>query len=163
MSGYLWASKAKWSLPQRMPVLLNNVTLYIGLVIRTDFRKSQNNNGMVTLLSHNDVSRYNRNAMAGTGEINDVFIQHSPLVSTIIDLHEKGYTDDFMLVGKRLLWMQEKIYISASDFSILECFRFDNPDQPNKVLFISGVIAAAENVRGILMFHHDRNTKIPGS
>ena len=45
----------------------------------------------------------------------------------IIDLHKKGYVEDFVLFGDDLLWIQEKYFISENNFSISECHRFSHP------------------------------------
>jgi hypothetical protein len=42
----------------------------------------------------------------------------------IIDLHQRGYTEDFELNGNTLLWVQDRSVIDSDEFSILECHRF---------------------------------------
>ncbi len=76
----------------------------------------------------------------------------------ICDLHEKGYTCDFQLVGNDLFWIQEKIFVRAGDFSILHCHRFPqtNPNEPDTVIF--GIAAHGHNVKGILLNHYTSYT-----
>ena len=38
----------------------------------------------------------------------------------IIDLHERGYFEDFQLLGNDLFWSQGKKTIRAGEFAILE-------------------------------------------
>ncbi len=77
----------------------------------------------------------------------------------IEDLHEKGYTNDFQLVGNDLLWVQKKIFIRAGDFSILECHRFCGGSRDEAGLVIFGVLALYRNVKGILINHYTTYTK----
>jgi hypothetical protein len=76
----------------------------------------------------------------------------------ICDLHERGYTNDFQLVGNDLLWLQEKFFIRAGEFSITECYRFCNPLQNEPELVVFGVIALFYNAKGILINHYTSYT-----
>ena len=116
---------------------------------------------MLTYLLNKQKDGYNGGVMALMEVINYVDFQHNHLATAIIDLHEKGYSEDFVLFGKGLLWAQEKTCIRANDFSIAECFRFNNPDEKNKVLLILGVIATVEYVKGIVMFYYNYTSQIP--
>jgi hypothetical protein len=42
----------------------------------------------------------------------------------IVDLHERGYCQDFALSGNDLLWLQEKVLVLSGDFAIVEHYRF---------------------------------------
>ena len=72
----------------------------------------------------------------------------------IIDLHEKGYSQDFQLFGNELLWLQEKIFISSGEFSILEYHRFSSQSCNKSEMIVFGVIALYYNVKGILINHY---------
>lgn len=76
----------------------------------------------------------------------------------IIDLHERGYSNDFELMGNNLLWIQEKIYVRACDFAIIECHKFLPTGRRQKELIIFGVIAIRYNAKGILMSHYNSYT-----
>jgi hypothetical protein len=80
---------------------------------------------------------------------------------TVIDLHERGYCQDFVLFGNNLLWVQEKIFISSNDFSIIECHQFGHPVGQHEDLVILGVMATGDNVKGILMNHYKYTSKMP--
>jgi hypothetical protein len=94
-------------------------------------------------------------------ESNNTECRH--FADAIIDLHERGYCQDFVLFGNDLLWIQEKIFIRSKDFSILECHQFAHPDGNNEDLIILGVLATDNNVRGILMNHYTYSSKMPQS
>lgn len=69
----------------------------------------------------------------------------------IIDLHERGFTEDFQLSGNDLLWIQRKTFVRQKDFSIVECHSIS--DSPGKETFILGVITNGLLASGILMNH----------
>jgi hypothetical protein len=72
----------------------------------------------------------------------------------IIDLHERGYCQDFQLYGNDLLWVQKKIFVCAGEFSILEYHRFFNQYIKKSEMMVIGVIAINYNVKGILINHY---------
>ncbi len=116
---------------------------------------------MLTHLFDKKSDDYNGDVMALMEVINCLDYQCDHLVTAIIDLHEKGYSQDFQVYGEYLLWVQEKIYIRTNDFAIVKCLRFDNPDEKNKVLLILGVKTNAEYVKGIVMFYYNYTSQIP--
>jgi hypothetical protein len=79
----------------------------------------------------------------------------------VIDLHEKGFTDDFQLIGNDLLWVQGKTFLRREDFSVLESYAFV---QKNKTVsssnFILGIQSLQHNAKGILIQHlaNERST-----
>ena len=72
----------------------------------------------------------------------------------IIDLHERGYCQDFQLYGNDLLWLQRKIFVCAGEFSIPEYYRFINQYKKKSEMIVLGVIAIYYNVKGILINHY---------
>lgn len=74
----------------------------------------------------------------------------------VIDLHERGFTEDFQLLGNNLLWIQGKIFLRQIDFSIVECHRF--LDTVGKETIIFGVISNSSLVNGILINHYKSYT-----
>jgi hypothetical protein len=74
----------------------------------------------------------------------------------VIDLHERGFTEDFQLFGNNLLWIQQKIFLRQKDFSIVECHRF--LDAVGKETIIFGVISNSSLVSGILINHYKKYT-----
>ncbi len=79
----------------------------------------------------------------------------------IIDLHKKGYVEDFVLFGDDLLWIQEKYFISENNFSISECHRFSHPYGKDEDLVIFGILVFCQNIKGILMNHYSFKSCIP--
>jgi hypothetical protein len=78
----------------------------------------------------------------------------------IIDLHQRGYCQDFILFGNNLLWVQEKIFIRNDDFYSLECHQFGHPDGQQEDLVILGIMAMGDNIRGILLNHYTYTSKM---
>jgi hypothetical protein len=81
---------------------------------------------------------------------------YSGKCEAVIDLHERGFTEDFQLVGTNFLWVQRKIFLRQSDFSITECHSFI--DSFGKGTIILGIIANGLFASGILINHYKNNT-----
>jgi len=80
----------------------------------------------------------------------------------IIDLHERGYCQDFQLHGDDLLWLQRKTFVCAGEFSILEYHRFFEQNKKKPGMLVLGVIAIYYNAKGILINHYyNDNLKSP--
>ena len=75
---------------------------------------------------------------------------YTSAAAAISDMHERGFTSDFQLFGNDLLWVQEKKFIRAGDFAIIECHHFWNPASYQFDLVLYGIIATHYNMRGIL-------------
>jgi hypothetical protein len=116
---------------------------------------------MLTHIFTNSFDAYNCDAMALLESVDGTHKNHRHYVDAIIDLHERGYCQDFVLFGNDLLWVQEKIFIGSNDFSILECHQFGHPGGQHEDRFILGVMTTGDNVRGILMHHYTYTSKIP--
>lgn len=74
----------------------------------------------------------------------------------VIDLHERGFTEDFQLIGTNLLWIQRKIFLRKKDFSIVECHSFIDSCGKETILF--GVIANDFFASGVLINHYKSYT-----
>ncbi|MET0636749.1 MAG: hypothetical protein ABWZ25_12035 [Chitinophagaceae bacterium] len=72
----------------------------------------------------------------------------------IVDMHERGYINDFQLSGNDLLWVQGKVFLRARDFAILEYHRFSNPKRVGADLILFGVISLLNEAKGILLNDH---------
>ena len=72
---------------------------------------------------------------------------------TIIDMHERGYSQDFKLSGNDLLWLQEKIFVRAGEFSIIEFHTFHVPYTQDAGSIIYGILALYYDVKGILIYN----------
>lgn len=67
----------------------------------------------------------------------------------IIDLHERGYSEDFCMNGNDLVWIQDRKVVLAGSFCILEYHYFFN-EKMNDNLIIFGIAAIYKNIKGIL-------------
>lgn len=84
--------------------------------------------------------------IANTYFMRKYLIEHE----AIIDLHERGYTEDFSLSGNDLLWLQGKTAVRAGEFSIVEFHSF--PLQAdNRELIVYGIHVFSHNIKGILI------------
>ena len=86
---------------------------------------------------------------------------YSSFHDAIINLHQKGYVEDFVLFGDDLLWVQDKSFIRENNFSITECHRFSHPHGKDEDLVIFGILVFCQNIKGILMNHYSYNSCIP--
>ena len=75
-------------------------------------------------------------------------------------LHKNGFTNDFQLYGNDLLWVQEKLFIRAGEFSILEYHKIYQPGAGKEELIIFGIVAPYHNIRGILLNHYRSYTDV---
>lgn len=71
----------------------------------------------------------------------------------IVDLHERGYSEDFQLTGNDLFWLQGKEKIKAEEFYITEYHLFFDTNPFRKQLAIFGVVAFCLELKGILIYH----------
>jgi hypothetical protein len=116
---------------------------------------------MLTHISTNSFDAYNCDVMALLESVDGANKNYRHYADAIIDLHERGYCQDFVLFGNNLLWVQEKIFISSNDFSILEYHQFGHPGGQLEDLVIVGVMVTDDNVKGILMHHYKYTSKMP--
>lgn len=75
----------------------------------------------------------------------------------VSDLHKKGFTNDFQLLGSGLLWVQEHIVIRRSKFAILEYHKVYESKNESCTVVVFGILALHLNVKGILI------NRYPGS
>ena len=69
----------------------------------------------------------------------------------VIDMHKNGFTNDFKLLGKDLLWIQGKTLINSNEFSVLEFHHVINPVPGGDDILLFGILATAYNEKGILL------------
>lgn len=74
----------------------------------------------------------------------------------VIDLHLRGFTEDFELFGNDLFWAQEKIFLRPQDFLFSECHRIIDVTGDELVVF--AVSSPYFGVRGILLNHYKKYT-----
>jgi hypothetical protein len=69
----------------------------------------------------------------------------------IVDLHERGYTDDFELNGNGLPCVRKGFVLHHKGFSITECHHFLGVKGSELVVF--GVVSESTMIKGILIIH----------
>ena len=88
--------------------------------------------------------------------------KYSTQLEAIIALHKRGFTCDFHLFGNDLLWIQEKIFVRAGEYSIVECHRFERSPERNTEIVIFGILTHTYHAKGILLNHYSNyTTKTP--
>ena len=73
--------------------------------------------------------------------------------SVIIDLHERGFTEDFQMVEGLVLWIQRKLFLKPADFSLVEAHRFMGNDRKEEL--VMGVNLLSHFASGILIWQFD--------
>ena len=79
----------------------------------------------------------------------------------INDLNARGFTNDFVLFGNDLLWVQGKIFIRGNDFSVVEYHQIGHPDGKIEDLKVFGILAVSANIKGVLLNHYSYTSAIP--
>ena len=87
--------------------------------------------------------------------------QPTQLANAISDLHEKGFSEDFTILGEELFWVQQQTCMPTNKFSMVECLRFDDPGEKNKGLLVLGVITTIEYIQGIVMYYFNSTSVLP--
>ncbi len=77
--------------------------------------------------------------------------------AAIIGLHECGFTEDFVFLGKNVLWVQQKILLLKKDIQLLEYHCFDSASG-NK-MHIFGLISKCFYSKGILIVHQKNHER----
>jgi hypothetical protein len=75
----------------------------------------------------------------------------------VSELHKRGFTDDFQLLGNVLLWVQGKVLIKSGEFAILECHTVCGTKKRRKGFNVYGIVAPFHNSKGILISHTTRD------
>jgi len=70
----------------------------------------------------------------------------------VIDLHGRGFIDDFELFGDHVLWVQKKVFLIQDEFLIVECHRFLDAHGIESIIF--GLVSVCFRAKGILMSHY---------
>jgi len=83
---------------------------------------------------------------------------YSNSAEAVIDLHAKGFTNDFQLFGNDLLWVQEGIFVRAGEFAILEYHEINVKKNRKREQVVFGIIAPYHNIKGILLNHYSSYT-----
>jgi len=79
----------------------------------------------------------------------------------VSDLHKMGFTNDFILSGNDLFWVQGKIFVRIEDFAILEYYKIRDANNIKNGFTAFGILAPYQGVKGILLNHCYRNRAKP--
>ena len=82
-------------------------------------------------------------------------------IEVIVDMHKRGFCDDFLLFGCDLLWVQEGIFIRSGDYNLIVCYEFIKSDRAHPGIILFGVEVISYNVKGILIYHNVNDSYAP--
>ncbi|HMI63561.1 MAG TPA: hypothetical protein VK518_21745 [Puia sp.] len=74
----------------------------------------------------------------------------------IINLHERGYVHDFVIMGILIWWIQEHCFLRREDFAVLECYDITGQSDDDGASVIFGLVATPYDAKGILIDHKAR-------
>jgi hypothetical protein len=66
-------------------------------------------------------------------------------------LHQNGFDHDFTFSGNEILWVQQKKFIRAGDFAILEWHWLYKEGKKAKKMLVIGLSALPQGAKGILI------------
>lgn len=73
------------------------------------------------------------------------------VIDAISDLHARGFFLDFSLIGDKLLCAQEKCYLGAEDFDVLEMYSFQVSGPAPHETIIYAIVSLSRPLKGILV------------
>jgi hypothetical protein len=73
----------------------------------------------------------------------------------ISDLQARGFLWDFSVVGNKLLCAQEKCYVGAEDFDVLEMYWFPGSGSGSNEIIVYAIELLSRPLKGILLFRPD--------
>lgn len=75
--------------------------------------------------------------------------RNSTRLHAVIDLHERGFTEDFIQLGNKIAWIQEQALFPLNDFQVLERYWFGLPGM--QIYTVQAVMLKSAHVKGILL------------
>jgi len=73
------------------------------------------------------------------------------------DLHEYGFTNDLQVIGNNLYCVQKKNFIRDGEYIVLEYHKITEIIE-NEEYVVFGIVAPRHHIKGILLYHHTRDT-----
>jgi hypothetical protein len=73
------------------------------------------------------------------------------IVDAISDLQTRGFWLDFSLIGNKLLCAQEKCYLGADDFDVLEMYCFHSGGLTRNETVVYAIESLSRRLKGILL------------
>jgi hypothetical protein len=77
--------------------------------------------------------------------------RYDTVVAAISDLQARGFFLDFTIVGDKLLCAQEKCYVGADEFDVLEKYSFYAGGQNANVTVVYAIESFFQAFRGVLL------------
>lgn len=74
------------------------------------------------------------------------------LREVVVEMHGRGYTDDFELNADGIYWVQHKLVLKPEEFLIIECHSFLGPQRDGLMIF--GIVSPRFLVKGLLINHY---------
>jgi hypothetical protein len=74
------------------------------------------------------------------------------VVEVISDLQLRGFCWDYSVAGDKLLCAQEKCYLSAGEFKVLETYSFEIRGRKNKTIAVCAIEPLDRPWKGILLY-----------
>ena len=78
------------------------------------------------------------------------------ITNTIVDLLQRGFTSDFILIDNRLFCKQTLSFFNGNEFDICEVHSFEKEYPGNDQIVVYAIECSANTVKGVLF-------QIPGS
>jgi hypothetical protein len=72
------------------------------------------------------------------------------ITDTLTDLHNRGFTSDFILLGDRLLCTQTQCFFSSNEFDIIEVHSFEDDYSDKHQTVVYAIECLANTIKGIL-------------
>jgi hypothetical protein len=73
------------------------------------------------------------------------------IIDAISDLQTRGFLLDFSLIGNKLLCAQEKCYLGADEFDVLEMYRFHAGGLTRDEAVVYAIESFSRPLKGILL------------
>lgn len=77
--------------------------------------------------------------------------RYTDTAELVIDMHEKGFTQDFQLIGNDLYWLDEDKQVNIGEFNIVEFHKIICVHGHYSRFIVMGIIALHYNIKGILL------------
>jgi hypothetical protein len=83
------------------------------------------------------------------------------IIDAISDLQARGFFLDFSIIGNKLLCAQEKCYLGAEEFDVLEMYSFhvDCPGRADTIVY--AIESLSRSLKGILLNPGNQPTEVP--
>lgn len=77
-------------------------------------------------------------------------------IEAIINLHERGYDHDFILINEYIICIQENRSVCPDEFEVIEAFRFERERKGLGDCIVYAISLSNSDIKGILMISSSR-------